>query len=128
MPYYLSLNVNVKLDKVAVMVADGWNSTPSQLQSTVRLRFRKSISTTEGLFIVYISIHSLKNMFFLPHERNFILIYGPFSCLIILLFGPIFIQDFVLFSNAHSILKLMRCNSNLPKLDILTLISSDYRA
>ena len=60
--------------------------------------------------------------------KEFTLIYGPFSCLIIVLFGSIFMEDFVFFSNARSIFELMRCNSNLTKLNILTLLSSDYRA
>ena len=67
-------------------------------------------------------------MCFFPHKKDFTLIYGHFSCLIIVLFGPIFMEEFVLFSNACQILELMRCNLNLPKLDILTWLSSDYRA
>ena len=62
-----------------------------------------------------------KKMCSFPHVRNFTLIYGPFSCLINVLFGPIFMENFVIFSNARTILELMLCNGNLTKLDILTL-------
>ena len=62
------------------------------------------------------------------HVRSFTLFYGYFICLIIVLFGPIFMEKFVIFSNARSILKLMLCNQNLTWLDIITLLSSDCRA
>ena len=52
------------------------------------------------IYGIYQYILTKKNVFY-PHERNFTLIYGPFSCLIIVLFGPIFMEDFVLFSNAR---------------------------
>ena len=107
------------------------------LRSTVRLRFRKSISehhfqtmrkylimisnTIEGLFIEYSNTFLQKMCFFSCHVKNYTLIYGPFSCLIIVHFGPIIMENFVFFSNARSILELMRCNWNLTKLDVLTL-------
>ena len=59
---------------------------------------------------------------------EFTLIYGPFSCLIYVLFGPILMENYVCFSNSSSILELMLCNLNLTKLDILTLQSSNCRA
>ena len=77
--------------------------------------------------IVYSHTFLHKNVF-IPPLGNFTLIYGPFSCLNNVLFGPIFMGNVVLFSNAHSILELMLCNRNLPKLDILTLLSSNCRA
>ena len=53
--------------------------------------------TTEGLFIVY-------NNTFLQNKKCFslmlgflTLIYGPFSCLMIVLFGPICMENFVIF-------------------------------
>ena len=85
-------------------------------------------NTAEGLFIVYSNLFLQKKCVFFPHVGNFTLIYGPFSCLIIVLFVPIFMENFVIKSNARSILELMRCNWNLTKLDILTLLSSDCRA
>ena len=56
------------------------------------------------------------------------MIFGPYSCLIYVLFGPILMENFVCFSNAHTILELMVWNFNLIKLDLLTLLSSDCRA
>ena len=53
-------------------------------------------NTTERLFIVYINTLLQKNVFF-PHVRNFKLIYGPFSCLINILFGSVFMIFFVIF-------------------------------
>ena len=113
------------------------------LRSTVMLRFRKSISEHYFLTIwkwsnndfqchrgvIYrIQQYSLtKNVFLSPHVRNFTLIYGAFSCLIIVHFGLIFMENFVIFSNARSILELMRCNWNLKRLDILTLLSFDCK-
>ena len=111
--------------------------------STVRLRFRKSISghhfqtirklaNTDFQYrrgIIY-SIYQYiltKNVFF-ARERNCTFIYGPFSCLIIVLFGSIFMEELVFFSYARSILELMCCSLNLTKLDILNLVSSDCRA
>ena len=77
---------------------------------------------------IFFKFHILQKNVFFPHVRNFTLIYGPFNCLILVLFGPIFMENCVLFSNARSILELMCCNWNLTKLDILTLLSSDCRA
>ena len=77
-------------------------------------------NTIEILFIVYINTF-LQKKCVLPHITNFTLIYGPFSSLI-------FMEYFVVFSNAHSILELMLCNRNLTKFDILTLLSSDCKA
>ena len=34
---------------------------------------------------------------FFPHERSFTLIYGPFSCLKNVLFGPILMENYVRF-------------------------------
>ena len=51
-----------------------------------------------------------------------------FRCLINVLIGPIYMETCCSFSNACSILELMLCNSNLTKLDILVLLSSDCRA
>ena len=46
-------------------------------------------NTTGGSFIVYCNTFLQKNVFS-PHVRNFTLFYGSYSCLIIVLFGPIF--------------------------------------
>ena len=74
-------------------------------------------------------MHSYRKKCVFPHIRNFTLICGPYSCLIYVLFGPIFNEKIVfVFSNARSILELMLCNSNLTKLGILTLLSFDCRA
>ena len=51
-----------------------------------------------------------------------------FRCIIIVLFGPILMESFVLFSNACSIKEVMLCNQNLTKLDVLTLLSSNMSA
>ena len=111
-----------------------------ELYSTVRLGFRENVFQTIrkladtdfqyhiGVFIVYISTFLQKKIFFFLYERNFTLTYGPFSCLIVVLFGPIFMENFVHFFNARSFLKLMRCNSNIKKLYKPTLLSSDCRA
>ena len=95
-----------------------------QIWSTVRLRFRKRISghnfqtirklanndfqynsQQRDFFVYYTAIHSYKKSIF-PHVRNFTLIYGPFSCLNIVLFSPIFMENFVIFYNAaHKLYK-----------------------
>ena len=111
----------------------------SYLRSIVRLRYRKSISghnfqtirklaNTEFQYhigVIYRIYRYIltKNVLF-PHERKFTLIYGPnyFP------FWPYFYGKFCPFLNACSILELMRCNSNLTMLDILTLLSSYCRA
>ena len=116
------------------------------VQSTVRLRFRKSISghhfqtigklaktdfqyhTTEGLFIVYINYFLQKNMFFffikgILHLFMVLLVALKMSFLALFWWKIMFV-----FSNACSILELMLCNQNLTKLDILTLLSSNCRA
>ena len=82
-------------------------------------------NTTVRLFIVYSYTFLQKNVFF-SSCKNLTCICGPFSCLINVLFGPIFMDFFP--PNAHLILELMLCNRNLTKLDILTLVSSDCRA
>ena len=65
-------------------------------------------------------MHSYKKCVF-PHVRNFTLTYGLYSCLIDVIFGPILMENCVFFlSNSSSILKLMLCNTNITKLDILT--------
>ena len=104
--------------------------TKDQLASfqTIRKLANTGFQYYRGVIYSIYQIHSYKKHVFFPHERNFTLIYGSFSCLIIVLFGPIFMEYFVLFSNALSILKPMRCNLNLPKLDTLTLLSSNCRA
>ena len=43
-----------------------------------------------------VRLRSLR-MLAMPHIRIFKLIYGPFSYLIIVLFGPIFMESFVIF-------------------------------
>ena len=111
--------------------------------STVRVRFRKCISgyhyqtirklaNTDFQYhrgVIYsIYKYILTKKLFFPQEPNFTLIYGPFSCLNIFLFGPIFMESFVLFSNAYSIADLIRCNLTLTKLGILNLLGSDCRA
>ena len=90
------------------------NKTSKNLdvRSTVRLRFRKSISRHHFQTIrklantdfqyhrgVIYSIYQyiLTKMCFFPYEMNFTLIYGPYSCLIIVFFGPIFMEVVVLF-------------------------------
>ena len=84
-------------------------------------------NNTERLFIVYRNMVLQQNGF-VPHLRNFTMVYGPFSCLINVFFGLIFLEKFILFSNVRSILELILCNRNLTKSDILTLLSSDCRA
>jgi len=42
-------------------------------------------------------MHSYKKKCVFPHMRNFTLIYGPFSCLIDVLFGPILMENYVRF-------------------------------
>ena len=72
-----------------------------------------------------------KNMFF-PHVRKFVLNSGPFCLLDLWPFGPYFCPffhaNFVLFSNARSILQLMLWNSNLTILYILPPSSSNMKA
>ena len=65
---------------------------------------------TQRLFITYSGTILQKNVFF-PHVRKFVLNSGPFCLLDSWPFGPYFCPfchaNFVLFSNARSILKLM---------------------
>ena len=68
----------------------------------------------------------LSRKYVFPCVSNFTLIYGAYSCLIDGLFGHILIKYFFCFWNAWTI--FMFCNSNLTKLEILTLLSSDCRA
>mgnify|MGYP006906348230 CR=1 FL=1 len=53
-------------------------------------------NTTGRLFIIYSNAFLQKKCVF-PHVRNFTLIYGPFSCLIYVLFGPILMENYVRF-------------------------------
>ena len=53
-------------------------------------------NTTGRLFIIY-SNAFLQKICVFPHVRNFTLIYGPFSCLIDVLFGPILMENNVRF-------------------------------
>ena len=53
-------------------------------------------NTTGRLFIIYSNAFLQKKCVF-PHVRNFTLIYGPFSCLIDVLFGPILMENYVRF-------------------------------
>ena len=53
-------------------------------------------NTTARLFIIYSNAFLQKKCVF-PHVRNFTLIYGPFSCLIYGLFGPILMENYVRF-------------------------------
>ena len=81
--------------------------------------------TTERLLITYRNSFLQKNVFF-PHVRNFTVFYGPYRGP----FWPYFDGNFTFLYivNNCSILKLMLCNQNLSKFDILTLLSSDCRA
>ena len=63
-------------------------------------------NTTGGLYIEYSNTFLQKDVFS-PHITNVTLIYGLYSCLIIVLFGPIFMGNFVIFSIARPILELM---------------------
>ena len=42
-------------------------------------------------------MYSYKKNVFCPHVSSFTLIYGPYSCLIDVLFGPILMENFVRF-------------------------------
>ena len=53
-------------------------------------------NTTGRLFIIHSNAFLQKKCVF-PHVRNFTLIYGPFSCLIDVLFGPILMENYVRF-------------------------------
>ena len=53
-------------------------------------------NTTGRLFIIHSNALLQKKCAF-PHVRNFTLIYGPYSCLIDVLFGPILMESFVSF-------------------------------
>ena len=53
-------------------------------------------NTTGRLFIIHSNAFLQKKCVF-PHVRNFTLIYGPYSCLIDVLFGPILMENFVRF-------------------------------
>ena len=52
---------------------------------------------------------------FFPHLRNFTLIYGPFSCLINVLFGPIFKENVVIVFKGLLNLKAHAVQSELNK-------------
>ena len=84
-------------------------------------------NTIEMLIIVY-SKTFLQKKVFIPLVKTLSSYMVLFSCLINVLFSLILMENFVVFSNVRSILKLMLCNRNLTKLDKLTLLSSDCRA
>lgn len=52
------------------------------------------VSNTKGRLIIIPSNVSYKNNVFFPHVRSFTLIYGPYSCLIDVLFDPILMEFF----------------------------------
>ena len=54
------------------------------------------LNITGRLFIIYSNAFLQKKCVF-PHLRNFTLIYGPFSCLIDVLFGPILMENYLSF-------------------------------
>ena len=54
-------------------------------------------------------------------------IYHHSLMILVAFFGPIFKENFVSFSNARSSFEIIRCNWNVAKLDVLTLLSSDCR-
>ena len=53
-------------------------------------------NTARRLFIIHSNAFLQKKCVF-PHLRSFTLIYGPFSCLIYVLFGPILMENYVHF-------------------------------
>ena len=55
------------------------------------------VSNTTGRVIIIHSNEFLQKKCVFPHVRNFTLIYGPYSCLIVVLFGPILMENFVRF-------------------------------
>ena len=72
-------------------------------------------NTPEILFIVYINKFLTTKHVFLPHERNFTLIYGPFSCKINVLFGQIFMDFFLPFFKCSLNFKAHALQSELNK-------------
>ena len=55
------------------------------------------ISNTTGRLFITHTMHSHKKIVFFPHVRNFTSIYGIFSCLIDVIFGPILMDNYVCF-------------------------------
>ena len=53
-------------------------------------------NTTGRLFIIHSNAFLRKKCVF-PHVRKFTLIYGPYSCLIDVLFGPILMKNVIVF-------------------------------
>ena len=111
--------------------------TVTQWWSTVRLRFRKSISEhhyqntkffskIEMLLIVYSNAFIQKKLFS-SCEICYIDLWS-FLCLINVLVSLLLIENFVVSLNARSILELMLCKGNSTKFDILTLLNSNCRA
>ena len=84
-------------------------------------------STIEMLFSVYRNSF-LQEMCRFPHVIFLHWLMVLFSCLLNVLISLILMGNYVVFSNARSILELILCNQNLTKFDILTLWSSDCRA
>ena len=54
-------------------------------------------NTTGRLFIIYSNAFLQQQKSVFPHVRNLTLIYGPFSCLVDVLFGPILMENYVCF-------------------------------
>ena len=105
--------------------------------STVRLRFRKSISghhfqtirkfANNGFqyqrdvnYNTWQCILTKKCVF--PHVRSFTLIYGPYSCLTDVLFGPILIVNFVRFFKCSLNFRAHALQSELSKTSILNFV------
>ena len=73
-------------------------------------------------------MHSYKKKSVFPHVRNLTLIYGPFSCLIDVLFCPILMENYVRFFKCSLNFRAHALQFELKNLDILVLLSSDCRA
>ena len=110
------------------VVYSGWGSEKVFLDIIFRIHENLLIMisyTIDRLIIVYIKTF-LQKIYVFPPVRNWFMVL--FSCLINVLFSLIFMENFVVFSNARSILELMLCNRNFTKLVYQTLLSSDCRA
>ena len=84
-------------------------------------------NTTHRLLIVYSDLFLQKKCIFSSYKK-FSISCGPFYLLNSWPLWPVFDKNFVCFSNTLSMFKVMLCNSNLPKFDMLTLSSSNMTA
>ena len=84
-------------------------------------------NTTGRLFIIHSNAFLQKKCVF-PHVRNFTLIYGPYSCLIDVLFGPILMENFVCFFKCSLNFRAHALQSELSKTSISNFVKIELQS